>query len=191
MGKHETETTTLTILTPDQLKQKIGLIPNYPKEGITFKDLGPLYQDKQSFASLIENLSSRIREEIENFDYVAAMEAQGFILGGALAEHLNKGFIQIRKAGELPGLTRRKNFEMQYATTAIEIQRDIIKPESKVLIFDDAIATGKTAFAAKQLIEEEKGVVSGFVFVMELDGFGGRKLLTNNHIVSLIHFSQE
>lgn len=175
------------VLTHDELERKIRLIPNYPREGITFRDLGPIYLDQQGFSSLVELLSGSIEQEIGDFDYIAAMEAQGFIIGGALAQRLHKGFLQIRKDGELPGLTRKVSFSMQYANSALEIQTGIIRPNSRVLIYDDAIATGRTALAARELIEGERGIVAGYVFIMELGGFGGRELLASNKVSSLLY----
>jgi adenine phosphoribosyltransferase len=176
------------ILTLEDLKKKIRLIPNYPKKGITFKDLGPLYEDSSCFYSVVEHIAMRIKQPV---DIVASTEAQGFILGGALAQRLNSGFVQIRKKGELPGKTRRVDFDMQYASTTLEIQEGIFPKNKKILIFDDAIATGYTARASKSLVESEGGVVVGFAFVMELDGLGGREVLGYSNIISLIHFFPE
>lgn len=175
-------------LSLEDLKKKVRLVQDYPKKGIIFKDLGPLYEDPLYFYSVVEHFAVRIKQVV---DIVASTEAQGFILGGALAHRLNSGFVQIRKKGELPGKTKRINFNMQYASTTLEIQEGIFPKNKKVLIFDDAIATGYTAKASKSLIESEGGIVVGFAFVMELDGLGGRNVLGDKNIISLIHFSPE
>lgn len=176
------------ILTLEELKKKIRLVQDYPKKGIIFKDLSPLYEDSLYFYSVVEHLAMRIKQPV---NIIASTEAQGFILGGALAHRLGAGFIQIRKKGELPGKTKRIDFNMQYASSTLEIQEGILSKNKRVLIFDDAIATGYTAKASKSLIESEGGLVVGFAFVMELAGLGGRSLLNDNNIISLIRFSLE
>jgi adenine phosphoribosyltransferase len=181
-------TTFQSFLTNIELKQKIELVKDYPKPGVTFKNLYPLYLDNHHLASLVANMAQLIIQDMGNFEYIAAIEAQSFILAGALAQQLQKGFMPIRKKGKLPGEILSANFTMQYAESSLEIQKGVLQPESKLLIFDDCIATGQTALTAKQLIEAEGCVVVGFTFVFEQEGLGGRNLVGGSPICTLLNF---
>lgn len=174
------------VLSVSKLRENIRDITDYPVKGNIFKDLSPIYADKVLFEGLVENMCDSILKLRVKFDLIASIESQGFILGGALAQRLRKGFVQVRKGGELPPPVLKKTFVMQYAKNTLEIQRDNNIEGEKVLIVDDAIATGKTAVITKDLIEAVKGEVVAYAFVMEISGYGGLELLKDKKLVVLI-----
>ena len=170
------------------LKKYIRSIPDYPKKGILFRDITTLIKDKDAFKECID-LMSKILIKL-NFDKIAAIESRGFVFASALCYNLSKPLILIRKKGKLPAEKYSQNFELEYGKATLEIHTDSVKPEEKVLILDDLIATGGTSEAGAKLVEKSGGVVSGFVFVINLFDLGGKKLLNDKgyKTFSLIDF---
>ena len=156
-------------------KSLIRTIPDYPKEGVMFRDITTLLQDPFGFRKAVDELvqpHAGVR-----IDAVAGIEARGFILGGAVAHQLSVGFVPVRKKGKLPGDTFGEDYELEYGTDRVEIHRDAIAPDAHILLVDDLIATGGTAEAAIKLIRQAGAEVVGCSFVIDLPDFGGRKLL--------------
>lgn len=166
------------------LKKFIRDIPDFPKEGIIFKDITPLLKDAAAFNKAIEIMIENYRNT--EFDYIVGIEARGFLFGAPMAIRMGKGFIPIRKPGKLPGEILSKNYDLEYGSNEIEIHRDAISPGDKVLIIDDLLATGGTIAAAVQLIEELGGQVSGIGFLYELESLNGRELLAGYDVFSLM-----
>ena len=155
------------------LKQFIQNVPDFPREGINFKDVSPLLKDASVFATAVSLMARAV--EAEEMDYVAGIEARGFIFGSALANLLNLGFIPIRKAGKLPGEIIAQSYNLEYGESSLEMQRDAVPKGSNVLIVDDILATGGTARSAAKLVERIGGRVVGFVFLASLEFLNGRK----------------
>jgi adenine phosphoribosyltransferase len=155
----------------------IRTIPHYPKEGIMFRDITTLLKDPIGFKTTIDLLTNRY--SAFEFDYVAGIEARGFILGAALAYNLSKGFIPIRKKGKLPGKTISQSYDLEYGQDTIEIHEDALTVGQKVLLIDDLIATGGTAIGAITLIQKIGGVVVETAFVVDLPELGGAKKIEN------------
>lgn len=155
------------------IKSIIRTIPNYPKEGVMFRDITTLWQDAAGLRTVIDQLVwpyAGVR-----IDKVAGIEARGFVLGGAIAHQLSVGFVPIRKQGKLPFDTIGEEYELEYGTDVVEIHKDAIKEGENILIVDDLIATGGTAEAAIKLIRAAKGTIVGAAFVIDLPDIGGRK----------------
>lgn len=171
-----------------ELSEKIRSIKDYPKKGIIFRDITTLLNDKDAFKKSID----LIKKESEDLkaDQIVGIEARGFIIGAALAYAMNLGFVPIRKPGKLPMETYGKEYGLEYGTDKIEMHKDAIKPGEKVLIVDDLLATGGTSKAAAEIVEEAGGIVSGFVFLIELNGLGGRELLKDYEVKSVMVFDE-
>ena len=159
------------------LKRLIQNVPDFPRKGINFKDVSPLLKDATAFSSAVSLMAQPF--ETEEIEYVAGIEARGFILGSALANLLNLGFIPIRKPGKLPGEIVAQNYVLEYGESSLEMQRDAVPKGSKVLIVDDILATGGTAKSAATLVERIGGRVVGFVFLASLEFLNGRKEIVN------------
>lgn len=168
------------------LKSKIRVIEDYPKEGISFKDITTLLEDKKAFKETLDQLEQALASY--DFDYIVGIESRGFIFGSALADRLNKGFIPIRKPGKLPGETKKVSYELEYGSGELEIHEDAISQGDKVIIVDDLIATGGSAKAAGELIESLGGRVSAFEFLIELTSLNGRQLLSKYDVISLVKY---
>jgi 5'-methylthioadenosine phosphorylase len=173
----------------NKLKEKVRTIPNFPKEGIMFRDITTLLQDKESLHKLTELLYEKYKDS--QVDIVAGIESRGFIIAGLLAEKLNAGLVLIRKPGKLPYETIKQEYSLEYGRDAVEIHKDAIKPGERVLIVDDLIATGGTVQAVANLIEKIKGVVVGCGFVMELPELKGKEKISKYPFFSLIKFEGE
>jgi len=158
-----------------QIKSRIRTIPDYPKPGIMFRDITTLLLDPQGFCLTIERLVASYADR--PIDKVAGIEARGFILGGAVADHLRKGFVPVRKKGKLPWTTIGQDYELEYGVDRVEIHTDAVAAGERILLIDDLIATGGTAAAAVQLIEQAGGHIVGCAFVIDLPDLGGRRRL--------------
>ena len=169
-------------LTEDQLKRLIRDVPDFPQPGIIFKDITPLLADKATFKGVVEQVCSHWAERPP--DVVTAIEARGFIPGGAVALGLGAGFVPIRKPGKLPWKTVSQDYQLEYGTDQLQIHEDAVKPGQTVLIVDDVLATGGTAAAATQLIRKLGGVVLGIHVLIELSFLGGRGRLHGIEVVS-------
>jgi adenine phosphoribosyltransferase len=159
------------------IKSKIRTIPDYPKKGIMFRDITTLIKDPVGFRLVIETLTQRYFKNIDDFDIIVGIESRGFIIGGALAYTLGKGFVPIRKKGKLPAESISHEYALEYGTDTIEIHKDAIKKGDRVLVIDDLLATGGTALAAAALIEKLGGQVVEMSFIVNLPDVGGSKKL--------------
>lgn len=163
-------------MTPEEvLTRAIRTIPDYPKQGILFRDITTLLGDAEAFALAVEGLAAPWREHKPS--KVAGLEARGFILGGAVASALGVGFVPIRKKGKLPHRVHRAKYELEYGTDELELHIDAVHEGERVLIIDDLIATGGTAGAAIELLRRAKAEVVGASFVIDLPDLGGAKKL--------------
>ncbi|MGF0040637.1 adenine phosphoribosyltransferase [Peptoniphilaceae bacterium SGI.131] len=169
-----------------ELKSKIRVIEGFPKEGISFKDITTLLKDKDAFREMIDIVCERVAGL--DFDYIAAIEARGFILGAPMAYKLDKGFIPIRKPGKLPGNNISENYSLEYGSNTIEIDADVLKEGDKVLLVDDLLATGGTALAAVKLIEKTGASVVGFGFLIELTDLKGMEALEKYNAFSIVQY---
>lgn len=158
-----------------QLEDAIRAIEDYPKEGIIFRDITTLLGDASAFRRSVDELVHPYSGA--RVDYVAGIEARGFILGGAMAHQLSCGFIPIRKKGKLPSQSISVEYELEYGKDELEIHTDAFKPGSRVLLVDDLIATGGTAEASILLLRELKANIIGACFVINLPELGGRSKL--------------
>ena len=153
------------------LKDYIRSIPNYPKEGILFRDITTLIKDENAFNEAINQIVERSKKY--NFTKIAAIESRGFVFASAVSYLLKKPFIMLRKKNKLPAEVHSIDFELEYGTATIEVHKDSINKDDNVLIIDDLIATGGTAEAAAKLIEISKGKIAAFIFVINLYDLGG------------------
>ena len=167
------------------LKSKIRVIDDFPKPGISFKDITTLLKDPEGYHEMINELVEAAGKF--EFDLVASPEARGFIVGAPVAYAMNKGIIPVRKPGKLPAPAITQPYGLEYGANEVQIHVDAIKPGQKVLIVDDLLATGGTAMAAK-LTESLGGVVAGFLFVSELSTLKGRELLKGYKVSTLIQY---
>ena len=170
----------------DYLCSLIRTIPDFPSEGILFRDFMPVFAQAKSMNLLIQGLVNALPVMPSEFDYIAGLEARGFLIGTALAQKLDKGFIAVRKAGKLPPPVLSQSYDLEYGTATMEIEKDLVKPGSRILIVDDLIATGGTAWAAMKLFESIDCSVAGFSFVMELDGLDGTAKLDNHPMSTMM-----
>ena len=170
------------------LKDFIRSIPDYPKKGILFRDITTLIKDKNAFSETIDQIIERSKKH--NFDKIAAIESRGFVFASAVSYILKKPFILLRKKNKLPAEVHSVDFELEYGKATIEVHKDSIETNDKVLIIDDLIATGGTAEAAAKLIEISGGKVACFIFVINLfDLNGSDKLVKSGYKVeNLIEF---
>lgn len=168
------------------LYDKIRDIPDFPHEGIIFRDITPLLQDAAAFRQAVDDLIKKLKPY--EFDAIVAPEARGFILGAPLAYRLGKGFVPARKPGKLPGETRRITYELEYGTDALEMHADAILPGQKVLVLDDLLATGGTILSTIKLVEEQGGEVVATAFLIELLDLNGRQLLDKYPVISLLQY---
>jgi adenine phosphoribosyltransferase len=153
------------------LKSLVRTVPDYPKPGIMFRDVTTLLKDASGFKSCVERLAEPFRTA--GVEAIVAIEARGFILGGAVADRLGAGFVPFRKKGKLPWSTIGQDYQLEYGTDTIEVHEDGISAGERILIVDDLIATGGTAEAAVKLIARMGGVTVGAAFVIDLPDLGG------------------
>ena len=147
-------------------------VPDFPKPGVTFKDITPMLADPGAFAICIDALASPWRAQ--RIDAVLGIESRGFIFGAAVAHALDAGFVPLRKAGKLPARTIGVDYELEYGAARLEAHADALDPGARVLIVDDVLATGGTLFAAHTLAEELGAEIAGACVVIELSALGGR-----------------
>ena len=169
-----------------KLEEYVRSIPNFPEEGIIFRDVTSVLQDKDGLRMAIDQMQDLVKDI--DFDLVVGPESRGFIFGVPIAYNLNKGFIPVRKKGKLPCETIECEYELEYGKAVIQIHKDAIKPGQKVVIIDDLIATGGTIEAIIKLIEQLGGEVVKIAFLMELEGLNGRDKLKGYSVESVIKY---
>lgn len=167
-----------------KVEDYITAIPDFPEEGIIFRDITSVLQDAEGFQLAIDELQKLV--ETVECDVIAGTESRGFLFGAPIAYNLKKPFVLVRKKGKLPRETVSQQYELEYGTAEIEMHRDSIKPGQKVVIIDDLIATGGTVEAAAKLIEKLGGEVTKMVFLIELAGLEGRKKLAAYDVGSVV-----
>jgi len=155
------------------IKEKIRTIPDFPKKGIMFRDITTLINDAEGFKEVIDSFVKRYTGV--DIDHVMGIEARGFILGGAIAHALGKGFVPVRKPGKLPAKSIKHEYALEYGTDCLEVHEDAIKKGDKILLVDDLLATGGTALAGAALAEKLGGIVVEMAFIVDLPDVGGRK----------------
>ena len=161
---------------PDELRGLIRSFPDFPRPGIVFRDLTPLFADPVGLRSAIELLAERLAEE-GPVDFVFGAEARGFILGPALAMALGAGFVPARRQGKLPAATERAAYELEYGPAELHVHTDAITPGARVVVHDDLIATGGTAAALGEVVGRLGGEVVAYSFLVELTDLAGRSRL--------------
>lgn len=174
-------------MTLETIKKSIRNIPNYPKEGIQFKDITTAIKQPEIFKEVIDMLVQHYKNE--HIDYVIGIESRGFIFASALAYNLGCGFVPIRKSGKLPAEVIAQEYELEYGTDKIEIHKDALEKGNRVLIIDDLLATGGTTIAAAELVKKTNAEIAGFAFMIELKDFKAReKLEKYAPVLSLIEY---
>lgn len=168
------------------LKKEIRDIPDFPKEGVIFKDITPLLKNPAAFKYAIDAIANHYAEEM--VDLVLGAEARGFIIGGALAYRLNAGFIPARKPGKLPHNVTSAEYALEYGMDSLEMHQDAINQGDKILVVDDVLATGGTASAKVELAKKLGGEVVGIAFLIELTFLNGRHKLEGHDVFSLIQY---
>ncbi|MBN9389493.1 MAG: adenine phosphoribosyltransferase [Chloroflexi bacterium] len=168
------------------LRDTIRDIPDFPQEGILFKDITTLLKNPAAFRQSLDEMTASVRGQ--HIDMVVGMESRGFIFGAPLADRLSAGFVPARKLGKLPAPTVQAEYALEYGTNTIEIHQDAIKAGMRVLIVDDLLATGGTAEATARLVEQVGGEIAGFIFLIELKFLKGRSRLTTYPVTALIEY---
>jgi len=171
------------------LKQKIRNVPDFPKPGIGFKDITTLIKDGDAFKKSIDAIAQNYNPD--EIDLIVGIEARGFLFAAALAYKWGKGVVPVRKPGKLPAETVREKYSLEYGTDAIEMHKDAIVSNQRILIVDDLLATGGTVAAACKLVEKLGGKVAGIAFLIELSFLKGIEKLKNYPVISLIKFDDE
>lgn len=168
------------------LKQKIREIKDFPKEGVSFKDITTLMQDGEAFKYAIDEFIKNLKDK--NIDIVVGPEARGFLTGTPVAYGMGIGFVPVRKPGKLPYETESYQYGLEYGSDTLQIHKDAIKPGQRVAIVDDLLATGGTMEAAAALIEKLGGEVVSMQFLIELESLNGREKLSKYDVNSLIKY---
>ncbi len=170
----------------EALRALIREVPDFPKPGILFYDITTAILSPGGLAMIADALESASADL--GAETVASMESRGFLFGPLLAQRLGTGFVLLRKPGKLPAKTAAVTYDLEYGTDSLEVHADAIQPGQRVLVVDDLLATGGTAAAAVQLVEQLGGEVAGLLFVIELDFLKGREKLAGHSVISLLHY---
>jgi adenine phosphoribosyltransferase len=168
------------------LKEKIRVIEDFPKPGISFKDITTLLKDPEALKETVDQMIALVKDK--KIDVVVGPEARGFLLATPIAYALGVGFVPVRKPGKLPAETIRYEYELEYGKDCLEIHKDAIKPGQKVLIVDDLLATGGTIQAVAKLVEQLGGEVVALNFIIELTGLNGREKLKEYEVNSVVKY---
>ena len=170
------------------LHSHIGAVPDYPKQGIIFRDVTTLMQHGDAFAHAVAELKRLVADECPQ--KIVGVEARGFIFGAALAQAMNLGFVPVRKQGKLPREVHKASYELEYGHDVIEVHRDALEAGNRVVVVDDLIATGGTALASGQLMEKLGVEVTSYAFVIDLPGLGGANGLRDagHHVHAVVQF---
>jgi len=170
----------------EQIRALIRDVPDFPEPGIIFRDITPVLADPNAFSTITDLIVVHFGRG--NVDKVVGIEARGFILASPVAYHFGAGFVPIRKQGKLPSQAVGVDYALEYGTATLELHTDGIAPGERVLIVDDVLATGGTARAAAQLVEQIGGKVFGIACLIELDALKGREQLPGHDLHTLIHY---
>jgi adenine phosphoribosyltransferase len=173
----------------EELATYVRDIPDFPKPGITFKDITPVLASAEALDAAVSMLADYARPL--DIDVVVGAEARGFLLGAALARELGAGFVLARKPGKLPRETVRAEYLLEYGTDALELHSDAVAEGARVLVHDDLLATGGTALALCELVEQLHGNVVGCAFFLELAFLRGRERLSRYDVHSLVSYAEE
>lgn len=171
------------------LAKELRHIPNFPKDGIDFIDITTVLQNAQAFKATIDQMAEKVKDI--DFDLIIGSESRGFILGAPLAYAMNRGFIPVRKKGKLPWQTIQAEYELEYGKDVLEMHIDAVKEGTRVLVVDDLLATGGTALANCQLVEQLGGIVAGVLFFIEIEDLNGRKKLEQYPLYSLVSVKEQ
>ena len=172
--------------TIEDLRRLIRDVPDFPQQGIVFKDITPLLGDPIAFSTVIDLIVVHFGRG--SVDKVVGIEARGFILASPVAYHFGAGFVPVRKAGKLPWQVEKEEYVLEYGTDLLEIHKDAIAPGERALVVDDVMATGGTAAATIRLVEKLGASVAGLSFIIELAFLNGRQQVGDHDIVSLITY---
>ncbi|NLM26477.1 MAG: adenine phosphoribosyltransferase [Firmicutes bacterium] len=170
------------------LMEKIRIIEDFPKPGISFKDITTLIRDPEAFRYSVQKMAEFCADK--QVDLVVGVESRGFILGAPLAYELGVGFCLVRKPGKLPGEVLKVEYELEYGTDALEIHKDAISPGMNVVIVDDLLATGGTISATAELLEKLGANIVGFTFLIELAYLNGRQRLSDYDVLALVKYEE-
>ncbi|MBW0093201.1 adenine phosphoribosyltransferase [Pseudonocardia sp. KRD-184] len=181
----------MTVADPDldedgSLTHVLGLVqdvPDYPRPGILFRDLTPVFADARAFTTVATELAARVADA----DLVAGIEARGFLLGAAVALVAGTGVVPVRKAGKLPRVAGSRTYDLEYGTATLELPADTVPPGARVFVVDDVLATGGTAAATAALLTDAGAVVVGFGALLELTALAGRAVLDPIPVHALLH----
>lgn len=171
------------------LRDSIRSVPDFPKQGIVFRDITTLLKDPKAFARSVDLLFERYKSS--NIAKVVSIESRGFVFGAPLAYKLGAGFVPVRKPKKLPAEALREEYALEYGTDAVEIHKDAIAPGERVLVVDDLLATGGTILAAAKLVERLGGTIVGLAFLIELSFLNARAKLARYDVFSLITYESE
>lgn len=174
----------------ERLDTAIRTVPDFPKPGIQFKDITPIFLDAQLCDDIAEQIISNFLHNHGKIDAICAIESRGFFIGILIANKMKVPLFPVRKKGKLPASTRAYSYELEYGSATLEIHTDVVKPGWNVMIHDDLLATGGTAMAAAELVKAEGGNIAGFSFIAELDFLKGRERILpySQNIVSMINY---
>jgi adenine phosphoribosyltransferase len=168
------------------LKAYIREFPDFPTPGIKFKDIAPVLKAPEAMNYIVEEINKKF--DPQSYDLIAGIESRGLIFASAFAVHVGKGCIMVRKKGKLPGPVETITYALEYGTDTLEVQKDAISKDQRILIVDDLLATGGTAKGSRQLLEKLGGKIIGFAFVVELDFLKGREILGDYNIQTLVNY---
>jgi len=161
-------------------------IPDFPKPGILFRDITPVLEQPAALSAAVAGLENLV-EDVD-FQRLAAIESRGFLLGAPLSLAMNRGLTMVRKAGKLPRAVHAVTYDLEYGSATVEVHQDSLQAGEKVVVVDDLLATGGTAAAAGELVRRCGAEVAAYLFMVELDGLGGRQVLTDAPVFSLVKY---
>jgi len=178
-------------LLQQRLDNAIRTVPDFPKPGILFKDITPVFLDSKLCNDIADGIIERFKAKGEVIDAICAIESRGFFIGILIAQKLNIPLFPVRKAGKLPAQTKAYTYNLEYGTATLEIHTGVVKPDWRIMVHDDLLATGGTAMAAAELIKAEGGTVAGFSFLVELDFLNGKEKILpySTNVVSLVNYA--
>ncbi len=169
------------------LLEHIRDIDDWPRPGVTFRDVTPLLGNARAFRFAVDSIADHFADQ--RIDRVLGVEARGFLFASPIAYRFGVGLVPVRKAGKLPWEIEREEYELEYGIDLLEVHRDAVLPGERVLIVDDVLATGGTSAATARLVERLGGVIAGFGVVIELEHLGGREQIEDHDIVSLVTYA--